>query len=64
MKFEEWIKENPWYSSTCSVNDWAKSAYNSAIDEAVKIVDARGQSDFPDSLIEQVVIKIKQLKEG
>jgi len=59
MDFEEWWvnKDKGNFFDKCR----AKEAWNAAIDEAVKVVDVK-DSEFPDSLVQQVIVLIKELK--
>ena len=65
MDFEKW-----WFNNELNLDFYnfekeeAEKVWNAALDEAVKAVDTRGKSDFPDGLIEQVIITIKALKDG
>jgi hypothetical protein len=61
MKFEKWAELNK-ISKFLKQHNQSKAAWNAAIDEAVKVVDVK-DSEFPDSLIQQVIILIKELKQ-
>ena len=64
MKFDEW-----WFDNEINLDFYnfereeAQRVWNAAIDEAIKAVDTRGNSEFPDSFFEQTVIAIKKLKD-
>ena len=63
MTFEGWYNKTYRPENSDSHYFMSKTAWNAALDEAIKSVDSRGKSDFPDSLIEQVIIRLEKLKE-
>jgi len=61
MNYDEWAKENDIYGFLIQYTE-SKKAWDAAIEEAVKAVNVEN-SEFPNSLVQQVVILIEGLKE-
>jgi len=62
MSFEEWLRTVCFQKPTPEAYDLAKSAYNFAIDKAVKVAK-EGHNYTPTSTAHNIAKRIKELKE-
>ena len=61
MTFEEWAEKNK-IPKFIKRHKESKAAWDAAINEAINAIDVKN-SDFPSSLVRQVVILLKNIKE-